>query len=189
MALRIIYIVNKIKNKSDKKFLTDEIKDYIIKVIVILSFDFILYFFQFLLVYCKYEKDFDLIKVPFRNRNREINQNPNPNQEIINPNQNPNQEGINQNPQQEGINSEILRLNGNPFPLRFKSGDNLIDYSIICNRNQLFVDIEKKLYEEYPNYKETQNYFLCNGNVIKRFKTIGENNLRDNDVLVLNLYD
>ena len=187
MALRIIYIVNKIKNKSDKKFLSDEINDYIIKVIVILSFDFILYFFQFLLVYCKYEKDFDLIKVPLENRNREIN--PNPNQEIINPNQNPIQERINQNPQQEGINSEILRLNGNPFPLRFKSGDNLIDYSIICNRSQLFVDIEKKLYEEYPNYKETQNYFLCNANVIKRFKTIGENNLRDNDVLILNLYD
>ena len=97
MALRIIYIVNKIKSKSDKKFLTDEIKDYIIKVIVILSFDLILYFFQFLLVYCKYDKDYDLIKVPFGNRNREINPNPNSNQEIIN--QNPQQEGINQNPQ------------------------------------------------------------------------------------------
>ena len=74
MALRIIYIVNKIKSKSDKKFLTDEIKDYIIKVIVILSFDLILYFFQFLLVYCKFEYDFDLIKEPSNNSDNKDNQ-------------------------------------------------------------------------------------------------------------------
>ena len=46
--------------------------------------------------------------------------------------------------------------------------------------------IEEKLYEEYPEYKETENYFIHSGNLIKRFKTIEENNIKSGKPIILN---
>ena len=46
--------------------------------------------------------------------------------------------------------------------------------------------MEEKLYEEFPEYKETDNYFLVNGNKVKRFKTIKENNIKNGKPVVLN---
>jgi len=59
----------------------------------------------------------------------------------------------------------------------FKSDDHKIEYSLPCKNTTTFVKIEEKLYEEYPEYKETNNYFLVNGNRVKRFKTIKENQI------------
>ena len=65
------------------------------------------------------------------------------------------------------------------------STDGKVNYPMVCKGNQLFSEIEAKLYEEYPWYKETFNYFLCKGNVIKRFKTIDENKIRNGDTITL----
>ena len=67
----------------------------------------------------------------------------------------------------------------------FISSDQKITYSIPCKNTTPFVRLEEKLYEEYPEYKETENYFLHNGSVIKRFKTIEENNIKSGKPIIL----
>ena len=68
----------------------------------------------------------------------------------------------------------------------FISSDQKITYAISCKNTTPFVRLEEKLYEEYPEYKETENYFLHNGSVIKRFKTIEENNIKSGKPIILN---
>ena len=65
------------------------------------------------------------------------------------------------------------------------STDQKVMYSIACKNTTPFVKIEEKLYEVYPEYKETENYFLFSGNKIKRFKTIGENKIKNGIPIML----
>ena len=67
----------------------------------------------------------------------------------------------------------------------FTSSDYKINYSLPCKDSTLFVKMEEKLYEEFPEYKETDNYFLVNGNKVKRFKTIKENNIKNGKPVLL----
>ena len=69
----------------------------------------------------------------------------------------------------------------------FISSDQKITYSIPCKNTTPFVRIEEKLYEEYPEYKDTENHFIHNGNVIKRFKTVEENNIKSGKPIILNV--
>ena len=65
------------------------------------------------------------------------------------------------------------------------STDQKVMYSIACKNTTPFVKIEEKLYEVYPEYKETENYFLFSGTKIKRFKTIGENKIKSGMPIML----
>ena len=71
--------------------------------------------------------------------------------------------------------------------LCFISVDQKMQYAIPCLGKDIFVDVEKKLYNEYPEYKETNNCFLCEGKTILRFKTIEENNLKNGYPIILNI--
>ena len=70
--------------------------------------------------------------------------------------------------------------------VQFVSNDQKITYSIKCKNTTKFVRVEEKLYEVYPEYKETENYFIHNGNAIKRFKSIEENNIKSGIPIILN---
>ena len=61
--------------------------------------------------------------------------------------------------------------------LNFLSTDSKLHYAIPCLNKDLFVDVEKKLYDIFPEYKEKNNNFLTQGKVVLRFKTVGENKL------------
>ena len=63
-----------------------------------------------------------------------------------------------------------------------------LKFSLSCNKKDKFVKIEELLYERYPEYMETENYFLINGNKINKFKTLEENGIRNNDIIVLCKY-
>ena len=67
----------------------------------------------------------------------------------------------------------------------FISYDQKITYAIPCKNTTPFVRVEEKLYEMYPEYKETENHFIHNGNVIKRFKTIEENIIQSGIPIIL----
>ena len=68
----------------------------------------------------------------------------------------------------------------------FISTDEKITYAIPCKNTTPFIRVEEKLYEEYPEYKDSKNYFIHNGTIIKRFKTIGENNIKIGKPIFLN---
>ena len=69
---------------------------------------------------------------------------------------------------------------------QFISTDQKITYAIPCKNTTPFVRVEEKLYEEYPEYKETENHFIHNGTVIKRFKTVEENHIKNGKPIILN---
>ena len=55
-------------------------------------------------------------------------------------------------------------------------------YNIICKTTDLFIRVEERLYEDFPQFNEFDNYFQVKTRKIKRFKTIEENNIKNNDI-------
>ena len=60
-----------------------------------------------------------------------------------------------------------------------------IDYTIIAKNTDDFLNIEKELYKKFPNYKNSENQFLLNGNKINKYKTLKENNIKNNDIVTI----
>ena len=69
--------------------------------------------------------------------------------------------------------------------VNFISANQQIHYAVPCVKNDTFASVEEKLYQRFPQYRETNNNFLANGNKVKRFKTIGENNIGNGLPVVL----
>ena len=66
-----------------------------------------------------------------------------------------------------------------------KSKDEKILFSIICKNSENFLRIEKELYEQYPEYRNENNYFIPNGNKIDKSKTLDENKIKNNSIITL----
>jgi len=74
--------------------------------------------------------------------------------------------------------------------LIFTSADQVIHHSIICKNNELFINVENRLYDEgFSEYKESENFFTFNGLKINKNKTVEENNIKNSDVIILNIID
>ena len=71
----------------------------------------------------------------------------------------------------------------------FISTDSKIHYAMICKNTDKFNKIENILYEQYPEYQESENYFTVNGIRIIKSKTLEENNIKFSDIITLNQYD
>ena len=69
----------------------------------------------------------------------------------------------------------------------FTSTDNKIHYSMICKKSDDFKELEEKLYGAYPDYKETVNKFVVNGNTVDKNKNITENKINDHDIIILHI--
>ena len=92
-----------------------------------------------------------------------------------------------------------LKLKLSKYPLELNEGEKLMtinfttidkriqNYSIICKNTDIFNTIEKKLYEDYEEYYDTENYFTINGRKIQKCKNLEENNIHDNDAIILNI--
>ena len=52
--------------------------------------------------------------------------------------------------------------------IKFISGNQDINFTIIAKNTDSFSNIEKQLYDNYPRYIDSENYFLCNGNRINK---------------------
>ena len=70
--------------------------------------------------------------------------------------------------------------------INFISGDSIINnIGIKCLKTDTFAEVEEKLYKIFNEYRESNNVFLHGGNVVLRFKTIEENNIKDGDKVQL----
>ena len=69
--------------------------------------------------------------------------------------------------------------------VNFISADQKVHLPIPCDKNEIFAHIEEKLYEDYPEYKETNNFFISNGKPILRFKTVEENEINNSTPVML----
>ena len=65
--------------------------------------------------------------------------------------------------------------------VHFISLDQKINHAIKCLKTDTFAEVEEKLYQQYEEYRETNNNFITKGKIVLRFKKICENNIRDGD--------
>ena len=73
----------------------------------------------------------------------------------------------------------------NIMSVHFISGDGRINQGIHCLKTDTFAEVEEKLYQIYDEFRETNNIFLANGNIVKRFKKMSENNIKNGDKIQL----
>ena len=66
-----------------------------------------------------------------------------------------------------------------------QGNNDIINYALACKNTDLFINIEKKLYDDFPKYKNYQTYFKVDVRGILRFKTIEENGIKNNDIISL----
>ena len=59
-------------------------------------------------------------------------------------------------------------------------------YSLPCNINDTFISIENKLYENFPHFKNENNYFVYNANTItEKTKTLRELNIKNSAIIMI----
>ena len=73
----------------------------------------------------------------------------------------------------------------NIIVVHFISGDGRINHGIKCLKTDIFAEVEEKLYQIYDEFRETNNIFLAKGNIVKRFKKMSENNIKNGDKIQL----
>ena len=82
------------------------------------------------------------------------------------------------------------------FPFELNENEKLISviftnskkefyYSIICKNTDRFSTIEIKLYDKFPKYGETANYFFVNEKRIINHKTLEDNHIKDSSIIIL----
>jgi hypothetical protein len=69
-------------------------------------------------------------------------------------------------------------LNDGIISALFTSVDGQINYSIPCKKTDIFSEVEKKLYIEYPQYKNKNFFFMQHGIVINK-----DDNLENNKII------
>ena len=80
----------------------------------------------------------------------------------------------------------ILEENEHLMAIIFYSVDQKVHYPMICKNTDTINKLEGKLYEEYPNLTERENYFLCKGGVINKFKSFEKMKIKNGDIIILN---
>ena len=71
----------------------------------------------------------------------------------------------------------------------FFSNDQKIHYAFICKDTDKFSVVENLLYDIYPEYHYSKNFFTANGDKIDSSKTLKQNNIKFSDIILLNKYD
>ena len=77
-------------------------------------------------------------------------------------------------------------VGGEPFAISFESIDYRLRYPIVCRNNTTIARLEEEVYNAFPDYKECNTYLTCNGIILKRFKTIEENKIKQVNVIIVN---
>ena len=67
----------------------------------------------------------------------------------------------------------------------FKPVDNSFYEGIKCLANDIFAEVEEKLYKKQNEFRNTNNMFTVNAFPVLRFKKISENNIHDGDIIQL----
>ena len=62
-------------------------------------------------------------------------------------------------------------------------------YSLACKNTDRFIKLEEKLNDDFKQLNNYETYFMVNGQRIKRFKTLDENNIKSNDIVTIFLID
>ena len=73
--------------------------------------------------------------------------------------------------------------------VHFLSGDQSVQFSWVCKITDRFADIEEKLYLSFPKLKNLNLFFLSNGSLIDRSNTLEQNKIKDDDIILIYIYE
>ena len=65
----------------------------------------------------------------------------------------------------------------------------ICNWCLPCKNTNLFVRLEEILNNAFPNLKKHETYFMVNATRIKRFQTLEENKIKNNDIINVFLID
>ena len=57
----------------------------------------------------------------------------------------------------------------------------IYNWSLACKNTNIFIRLEEILNNKFPELKKYETYFMVNTRRIKRFQTLEENQIKDND--------
>jgi len=77
-----------------------------------------------------------------------------------------------------GPNDKVIAVN-----FVSMGNNNIGHYYSIFKNQDLFVRLEEILYNDFPQFKEHETYFEVKGKRIKRFKTLEQNLIKNNDII------
>ena len=80
----------------------------------------------------------------------------------------------------------VLEKNERLMAIIFYSVHQKVHYPMICKNTDTIHKLEEKLYEEYPNLSERENYFLCKGALINKFQSFEKMKIKNGDIIILN---
>ena len=72
------------------------------------------------------------------------------------------------------------------FSVIFTSVSQKVNYSMVCKNTDSIYKLEGELYKTFPELSETNNYFLCKGIVVNRFKKFEELKFKNGDIIIIN---
>ena len=76
---------------------------------------------------------------------------------------------------------EIEKIN-----IGFQSMKKDIDCSILCKESDFFSKVEEDLFKKYPFLKKSKKIYHCNGIIIETNKTLIENGIEENGIILIN---
>ena len=59
----------------------------------------------------------------------------------------------------------------------------IANYSLECKNTDLFVTLEERLLDEFPEFKKYDVYYLVNTKRVKRYLTLDQNKIKKNDLI------
>ena len=89
------------------------------------------------------------------------------------------------NEENKKLKNEMQNMLENMFAISFISTNQTINYLMVCRNSDNFEDIEEKLFNEYPQLKNKNIYFMANGNVINRCETLEKNGIKNSTVILI----
>ena len=69
--------------------------------------------------------------------------------------------------------------------INFLSTDQNIRCGISCLADDTFAEVEEKLYQQFNEFRDTNNILLFKGTTILRFKKVRENNIHNGDTILI----
>ena len=86
-------------------------------------------------------------------------------------------------------NKKLISKYQNSISIMFFISEQNIHYPIPCNDSDSFSKIEFKLFEEFPELKSKNIYYLANGNTLDKTSTLKQNKIKNGDTILVQLID
>ena len=89
-------------------------------------------------------------------------------------------------------NNSIGSINNNSqmmetiIAVNFRSISDNINYPMACKKTDIFLNVENKLYQQFPELKSKNVYFIVNGNTVNKSYTFEQNNIKTGDTILIN---